>query len=363
MDFIAAAPSGTILAGIDSTDPGFVYTPTLGVPSSHTGTLSLADGAAGDSTQVVTLAPQSPASPIGGLTLKLPNTVASTGQVLTATGVTGGNTVTLGFVNPAATGVTSIATTSPITGGTITSTGTIACPTCVTSAANLTSNQLVLGAGGQGSATLGTTGTATTVLHGGAGVPTFSAVGLTTDVTGILPIANGGTGNATGTATNVSGIVGTANGGTGVNSSSTTANQIFASPNGSTGAPTFRAMVAKDLPTPQNTRTICYVAGADNTTTAPVLTTNDSQNSFFFNLIGTMTATSIWCQTNLGTATVQLQQGATLLNSTAMTCSTAGVTGTLSSTAIAANASLNFIITANPATATRITACVAATVN
>ncbi len=45
--------------------------------------------------------------------------------------------------------VTSIATTSPITGGTITSTGTIACATCVTSAAALTSNAVVLGAGSQ----------------------------------------------------------------------------------------------------------------------------------------------------------------------------------------------------------------------
>lgn len=49
--------------------------------------------------------------------------------------------------------VSSIATTSPITGGTITSTGTLACATCVTSAASLTSGQLVLGGGGQASAT------------------------------------------------------------------------------------------------------------------------------------------------------------------------------------------------------------------
>jgi hypothetical protein len=50
-------------------------------------------------------------------------------------------------------GVTSIATTSPITGGTITTTGTIACATCVTSAAALTNNAVVLGGGLQASAT------------------------------------------------------------------------------------------------------------------------------------------------------------------------------------------------------------------
>jgi len=45
-------------------------------------------------------------------------------------------------------------------------------------------------------------GTSTTVLHGNAsGVPTFGAVSLTADVTGTLPIANGGTG-LTSTPTN-----------------------------------------------------------------------------------------------------------------------------------------------------------------
>lgn len=40
-------------------------------------------------------------------------------------------------------------------------------------------------------------GTTTTVLHGNAsGNPTFSAVSLTADVTGILPVANGGTGSS-----------------------------------------------------------------------------------------------------------------------------------------------------------------------
>lgn len=55
-------------------------------------------------------------------------------------------------------GVTSIATTGPITGGTINSTGTIACATCVTSAASLINNALMTGAGSQASQTV-TTGT------------------------------------------------------------------------------------------------------------------------------------------------------------------------------------------------------------
>lgn len=48
--------------------------------------------------------------------------------------------------------VTSISTTSPITGGTITTTGTIACATCVTAASALTSNLPIFGAGSQATA-------------------------------------------------------------------------------------------------------------------------------------------------------------------------------------------------------------------
>lgn len=113
--------------------------------------------------------------------------------------------------------VTSIATTSPLSGGTITTSGTLSCPTCVTSAASLTANALLLGAGGQASAALGSLGTTTTVLHGNAaGVPSFGAVSLTLDVSGVLPIANGGTGSAT-VATHT----------------------VFGNPTGGTAAPTF----------------------------------------------------------------------------------------------------------------------------
>lgn len=58
-----------------------------------------------------------------------------------------------------------------------TATGNITCTTCTTSAASITINQIVIGAGSQGIASLGTLGTTTTVLHGNAGgAPTFGAV-------------------------------------------------------------------------------------------------------------------------------------------------------------------------------------------
>ncbi len=52
--------------------------------------------------------------------------------------------------------VTNVATTSPITGGPITTTGTIACATCTTSAAALTSGDVLTGASSQGMQASGT---------------------------------------------------------------------------------------------------------------------------------------------------------------------------------------------------------------
>ena len=96
--------------------------------------------------------------------------------------------------------------------GTVTNTGGV-----------LTLNALMLGAGSADSKVLGSLGTTTTVLHGNAsGIPSFGAVSLTADVSGTLPVSNGGTGVAsltayaplfggtTGTGAVQSGAVGTA---------------------------------------------------------------------------------------------------------------------------------------------------------
>jgi hypothetical protein len=98
----------------------------------------------------------------------------------------------------------------------------------------LTANRIVLG-GGAGAAptVLGSLGTTTTVLHGNAaGAPTFGAVSLTADVSGTLPIANGGTGTTSTTfvdlTANVSGILPIANGGTGTSTAGVTATIVTA---------------------------------------------------------------------------------------------------------------------------------------
>jgi hypothetical protein len=67
--------------------------------------------------------------------------------------------------------------------------------TSIASSGLLTASALLLGGGAGTSPTaLGSLGTTTTVLHGNAaGAPTFGAVSLTADITGTLPVANGGT--------------------------------------------------------------------------------------------------------------------------------------------------------------------------
>jgi hypothetical protein len=122
-----------------------------------------------------------------------------------------------GILNPGGSSgggtVTSIATTAPIAGGTITATGTISCATCVTSAAALTNNALMIGQAGQAAAVT-TTGTgvltALGINIGSAGAPILfnGAGGTPSSITLIngtgLPIA-GTTGWGTGVATLLAG--------------------------------------------------------------------------------------------------------------------------------------------------------------
>lgn len=115
--------------------------------------------------------------------------------------VSANGTLTCATVNLATmtTGITAVANggtglSAGTSGGILayTASGTLA------SSAALAANRIVLGGGaGAVPVTLGSLGTATTVLHGNAsGAPTFGAVTLTTDVGGVLPTANGGTGIA-----------------------------------------------------------------------------------------------------------------------------------------------------------------------
>jgi hypothetical protein len=167
--------------------------------------------------------------------------------------------------------VTSIATTSPITGGTITGTGTIACATCVTSAAALTANQLVIGGGLQATSALGSLGTTTTVLHGNAG-----------------------------------------------------------------GAPSFAAITTADLPTAIKTR-VCEVVIGDPGSASPVLANDNDTPVVCANVTGSdVTVTAVACYADAGTPTVTpilTGGGGTSILTGALTCGTASwAAGTINGT-------------------------------
>lgn len=99
--------------------------------------------------------------------------------------------------------IANIATGTPNGAKFVRDDGTLATPagsgTVTHTGGALTANRIVLGAGTDDTTVLASLGTTTTLLHGNAGgAPTFGAVSLTADVTGVLPIANIATGTPTG---------------------------------------------------------------------------------------------------------------------------------------------------------------------
>ena len=77
----------------------------------------------------------------------------------------------------------------------LTSTGILGVAQGGTSVGTFTTNGVLYGNGNTNILATGVGG-AGTVLHGTGAAPTFSAVSLSTDIAGVLPIANGGTNGA-----------------------------------------------------------------------------------------------------------------------------------------------------------------------
>lgn len=152
---------------------GFVG-PSFTANGSTAGYLQLTAGSANSAAAASSILLQAPAA-VTAYTLTMPGTVGTANQVLQIASVAGG-VATLQWATPAASGVTSIATSSPITGGTITTTGTIGCATCVTSASALTANAVVIGGGGQAESTISADTTTTHALFATAGAPAFRAI-------------------------------------------------------------------------------------------------------------------------------------------------------------------------------------------
>ena len=168
------AGSGASLTGI----PYSAFSGTLPIANGGTGATSLSSGfIKGGASTLTTAAAVALGSEVSGI-LPLAN------------GGTGATSLSSGFIKGGA--------------STLTTAAAVALGSEV-------SGTLPLANGGTGATTL------TGVVKGtGTNALTASAVGLATaDVTGILPLANGGTNRSDGFAVNVTGTVGVANGGTG----------------------------------------------------------------------------------------------------------------------------------------------------
>ncbi len=134
------------------------------------------------------------------------------------------------FTNFLNTPTLDISAAGAITGATgITSSGSI-------TFSAFTSNGGPLYTNGSGVIAQTTAGTATQVLHGGT-APSFSAVSLTTDVSGTLPVGNGGTGATTFTANGV--LYGNTTGAVQVTAAGTNGQLLLGV---TAGAPTFATM-------------------------------------------------------------------------------------------------------------------------
>jgi hypothetical protein len=125
------------------------------------------------------------------------------------------------------------------------------------------------------------------------------------------------------------------------------------------------AATTAQLPAASLVRAITYLAGCDS---CSLLTTADSQNTIFVNLIGAMTINSVTCFSDAGAPIVNIQNNhtGTLTNvlSANLTCSTAGATSSaLSTSTLGLNDSLNFVVATVDGVAKRVTVIVKATVN
>ena len=150
-----------------------------------------------------------------------------------------------------------VAADLPVHSAALITSGTLTVPNGGTGATAFTSNGVLLG-NGAGAINASGTGSAAQILRipSAGGAPAFGALDLSqaAAVTGTLAVANGGTGVTTGTA-----------------------NLMFATPSGSSGAPSLRALTATDLPVHSAALITSGTLGVANGGTGTIATPSNGQ--------------------------------------------------------------------------------------
>lgn len=201
----------TTITGVSNVSFLYPYTQTSGLFKTHAGSTSfiisntsgfyskLASTDDDETINGIYTFTQSPLIPTGGTGTQAANATdianAISGATGTATNLVFG-TVKLDVAAVSGPNPIAVGSNSPLVVPTGTSGGIIGftSTTARSSSVLLTQHALVVGGGAGATPTpVASLGTTTTLLHGNAtGDPTFGAVVLTTDVSGVLPVANGG---------------------------------------------------------------------------------------------------------------------------------------------------------------------------
>ena len=264
------------------------------------------------------------------------------------------NDVTTG-ANATALTITGAGTLAPVSGGTITANALAASVSgSPTFTGTATFNNTISGSINGSAATAGS---ATNVAFGGITTGTNTTATMTMGTGGSLVFSGTSTLNLSGD-TSASAFTVPVIAGAGPTTSGTIAYNLTTN--------TLRVGVNSATQTLNAPRSITYIAGSDNTGNQPVLTTSDSQKTFFINLIGAMTATTWSCQTNTGVVSVTLNRNGLTGNfsSTNATCGTTVTTGTFSTPGLALSDTVDFLINSIVSgSPTRITITFAGTVN
>jgi hypothetical protein len=230
------------------------------------------------------------------------DTGAGESYVLTTQG-----TITFGTTNitysqfaatPALTGGTNI----DVTGQTISLTGTVAATNGGTGFASYTTGDILYASSGTALAKLNGVATGNALISGGVGTaPSYGKIGLTTHVSGTLPVANGGTGQTTASAA-INALLPTQTGNSGyylTTDGSVSSWAVAPSPNNGTlnmgvsgtglsGSATFTADQS-------GTSTFTVTSNATNANTASTIVARDASGDFS---AGTITASLSGTATN-----------------------------------------------------------------